>query len=143
MKKNIIKYAYMQKNSWFYLSNDSLEPIWKFLLEWFPDFFKYLNNQKPEDYYVNIEISHAYILFWDLTRYFEEKIKLNQTEEVIKILKFINNLYRFKNEDIDTLISLGFLENLDHFKSVLPELIKLFPKEMYNDFMKNYSNYLD
>ncbi len=120
---------------------DTLEK--KFLLEFhatFPDFMIYLNNLYDSDKWVYSW--SAYMTLFDLCWYIRKLFWEKKVDSIQEILKFMNQKFLIWDFDINNLIWAWFLENLHVLKDILPDIIKLFPKELYEDFMKHYEHYI-
>jgi hypothetical protein len=104
----------------------------------FPEFREYI-----EKTWYNNEYDNAYVIFWELIRYIENCYNEWYNFEIEQILMYLWEKIKTDDEVVKSLIQFWFLENLDHYKFMLPNLVDMMPKNLKELFLEYYSDYLD
>ncbi len=124
------------------MDNKALDSVSEEVMQSFPGFVLYLKQQWYTDTHFSTKLLSTYSIFWWITPYIEEKIRLNQIEEIRHMLSYIDQLYDRNNKSVDTLIATWFLENFDTIKSVLPKILPILPQRLHDILMLHYSSYI-
>lgn len=103
----------------------------------FPRFREYIEITWYNDQYYL-----PYIIFWELIRYLEKCYNEWDNIEIEKVLEYLWERFNTNNNYVQTLIQLWVLENSCHYKKILPDIVKMMPKNLKELFLKHYSDYL-
>lgn len=106
------------------------------ILKALPKFHKYLVEKDFDDYEL------AYSLFAQIIRYLKYCHQKNDTENIKKILEYIDGMTKTENDDVGDLLWVGVLEVFDLHKEILPDILPLMPDNLRQIFLKHYSDYL-
>ncbi len=107
------------------------------ILNYCPDFKEYLElNNLQENY------PWTYFIFWMIPSYVNDCYIKDKIDEIETILIFLNDMSKLINSDIIDLLLAWCLEVFDNYKKILPDIVKMMPKNLKELFLKYYSDYL-
>lgn len=106
-----------------------------------PNFILFLKKIGYTD--ADIWLFTNYWLLWWLTPYIDECMKENNIIEINSIFSIIYKYYQSNDPEVLELLWAWFLENFNTLPiNILPKIVSILPREMYDDFMLHYSQYL-
>ncbi len=106
-------------------------------LKKFPGFLMFLEETDNADV-----LDYSYDIMFQVCYYLRYLFLRWKISEIREILIFLDEVFSGTNIEARNVVGVGFLENLHIISDVLPDIIKLFPKELYKDFMKHYEHYI-
>ncbi len=104
------------------------------------------NNSKFHEYLEDTYFDYyelPYILFWDIINYIKFCYDKKDEKNIKKILKYLDNMLKSKDDSILDLVCIWSLESFHIHKEILPEMVKLMPNELKKAFLTDFWDYLD